>query len=76
MFVDNLALLIVKNHLPLQFVKKVVKTFGVAIVSLNSIPFLNFFSNNVLPNLVEKTKQTYVLFLLDECYFLIASFDI
>jgi hypothetical protein len=68
-FVDNLALLIVKNHLPLQFVKNVVKTFGVAIVSLSSIPFLNFSSHNVLPNLVEKTKQTYVLFLLYECYF-------
>jgi hypothetical protein len=76
MFVDNLALLIVKNKLLLQFVKSVVKTSSVAIVSLSSIPFLKFFSHNVLLNLVEKTKPTYVLFLLDECYFPIASFDI
>jgi hypothetical protein len=40
MFVKNLALLIVKNHLLLQFVQSVVKTFGVAIMSLCSIPFL------------------------------------
>ncbi len=56
MFVDNLAFFTMKNHLPLQFVENVVKMFGVAIVSLSSIPFLNFFSHNVLPNLVEKTK--------------------
>jgi len=43
MFVNNLALLIEKTHLPLQLVESVVKTFSVAIVSLSSIPFLNFF---------------------------------
>jgi hypothetical protein len=48
-FVDNLALLIVKNNLPLQFVECVVKTFGVAIVSLSSIPFLNVFFTQCFP---------------------------
>jgi hypothetical protein len=40
MFVENLALLIVKNHLPLQFVDKcVVKMFSVTIMYLCAISF-------------------------------------
>jgi hypothetical protein len=39
MFVENLALLIVKNHLPLQLVESVVKAFSVIIMSLCVIPF-------------------------------------
>ncbi len=35
----NLALLITKNHLPLQFVENVVKVFNVTIMSLCAIPF-------------------------------------
>ncbi len=39
-------------------------------------PFQYFLSQIILPNLVGKTKQTYVLLLLDECYCVIASFDL
>jgi hypothetical protein len=39
-------------------------------------PFQFFLSHIVLPDLVEKTKQTYVLLLLDECYCVIDSFDL
>jgi hypothetical protein len=39
-------------------------------------PFQFFFSHIVLPDLVQKTKQTYVLLLLDECYCVITSFDL
>jgi hypothetical protein len=46
----------------------VVKTFNAAIVLVLKFPFRIFFSHIVLPDLMEKTKQTYVLFLLDECY--------
>jgi len=41
MFVENLALFIVKNHLPLQFVENVVKMFSVTIISSCAITFLN-----------------------------------
>jgi hypothetical protein len=34
------------------------------------------FSHTILPKLVEKTKETYVLPLLNDCYCVIANFDL
>jgi hypothetical protein len=33
-------------------------------------------SKEILPELVEKIKQLYVLFALTNCYYIIASFDL
>jgi hypothetical protein len=35
-----------------------------------------FFSNELLPGLVEKTKQLCVLLTLEECHFITVSFDL
>ncbi len=69
--------LILKNHLPLQFVKNVWLKHLVLQLCLH-VQFLSqfFFSHIVLPKLVEKTKETYVLPLLNECYCVTANFDL
>jgi hypothetical protein len=72
----NLALLIMKNHLPLQFVENVVKVFNVTIMSSCAFPFLKLFSNIVLFELVENFKETYVLPLLNDYSCAIANFNL
>jgi hypothetical protein len=39
-------------------------------------PFKKTFIQEVLLNLVEKTKQTYVLLIIAKCVFTISSFDL
>jgi hypothetical protein len=73
----DLGILIVKNHLPLQFVKN----SWLKILSMHLFPRIIFpskkkFVNELLPGLVEKTKQLYVLPILVECHFAITSFDV
>jgi hypothetical protein len=59
--VKKLALLIVKNHLPLQFVESVwLKYLMLQLCFRVHFIFQKLFSNIVLPELVEKTKKTYV----------------
>jgi hypothetical protein len=64
-----------KNNLPLQFVESV--WFKHLILHLSPrIVFLSRkqFSQEILPNLVEKTKQVYVLPKLIDCIYAITSF--
>ncbi len=75
MFVENLALLIMKNHLPLQFVESVwLKRLVLQLCPHVQFPFQKLFSNIVLFKLVEKTKEMYVLPLLNDCSCVITSF--
>ncbi len=52
------------------------KTFDLAFVSLNLVPSQKSFSCDVLSGLVEKTKQTYVLPLLEKCHSTIVNVDL
>ncbi len=53
------------------------KTFGNVIMPRQCcFPFQKTFNQEVLPNLVQKTKQTYVLLVLLECVYVISSFDL
>jgi hypothetical protein len=77
MLLRNLALLIVKNHLPLQFVE----SLWLKHLVLQLCPCVQFlsrklFSNTILLKLVEKTKGIYVLPLLNDYSYSIASFDL
>jgi hypothetical protein len=56
MFVENLTLLIMKNHLPLQFVDSVwLKCLVLQLCPCVQFPFRKLFSNIVLLELMEKT---------------------
>jgi len=77
MFVENLALLIVKNHLALQFVENVwLKHLVLQLCPHVQFPFQKLFSNIFLLKLVEKIKEMYVLPLLNDCSCAITSFDL
>jgi len=77
MFVENLTLLTMKNHLPLQFVESVwLKHFVLQLCPHVQFPFRKLFSKNILPKLVEKTKEIYVLPLLNDCSCVTANFDL
>jgi hypothetical protein len=53
-----------------------VEVFNLEFLSSSLNPFIIFFSHNVLFNIVEKTKQTYVLPFFEECYSnMTTSFD-
>jgi len=76
MFVENLTLLTVKNHLPLQFVESVwFKHLVLQLCPHVQFPFRKLFSKNILPKLVEKTKEIYLLPLLNDCNYVTANFD-
>ncbi len=77
MFMENLALLIVKNYLPLQFVENVwLKCLVLQLCFSVQFPFWKLFSNIILLELVEKTKETYVLPLLNDCSCVATNFDL
>jgi hypothetical protein len=78
---QDLGLLLVKNHLHIQFVDSTwLKHLAMHIIMqlCSRVVFLSrkWFSQEVLPDLVEKTKQKYVLPKLKKCHSTIASFDI
>jgi hypothetical protein len=76
-FLQNLALLIVENYLPIQFVESTWLKWLVMHLCLRIVfPLRKMFSHEVLVGLVEKTKQKYVLPKLKQCYFTIVSFDL
>jgi len=54
-----------------------VKVFDHEFLYSSLIPFMKVFSHDVLLNIVEKTKQTYVLPFFQKCYLsMIANFDL
>jgi hypothetical protein len=66
----------VKNNLPIQFVESVwFKHLALHLCSKINFPSRRQFSQVILPSLVEKTKQLYVLLTLAKHYFVIVSFD-
>jgi hypothetical protein len=66
-----------KNHLPLQFVESVwLKHLVLQLCSCVQFPSWKLFSNIVFPELVEKTKETYVLFLLNNYSCATTNFDL
>ncbi len=75
--VENLGLLVIKNHLSIQFVegtwlRHFVMQLCPHVVSL----FRKTFNQELLLDLVEEKKQTYVLPSMVESVFAIASFDL
>ncbi len=74
---QDLALLVVKNHLLIQFVESTwLKRFIMHLCPRVVFPSRKMFSQEVLVNLVKKTKQKYVLPKLKQCYYVIVSFDL
>jgi hypothetical protein len=74
MLLENLALLIVKNHLLLQFVESVwLKCFVLQLCPCVQFLFRNLFSNTILLELVKKTN---VLPVLNDYSCVIANFDL
>ncbi len=77
LFLDIMGLLIIKHHLPMQFVQSLCMKH----LCLHLCPRLAFlskkkFSQKMFLELVEKTKQLYILPTLVECNFVIVSFDL
>ncbi len=73
---ENVALLIVKNHMPLQFVESVwLKHLVLQLCPPVQFLSRKLFSNTILLKLVEKTKGIYVFPLLNDYNYSIASFD-
>jgi hypothetical protein len=69
-FLQDLALLVVKNHLPIQFIESTwLKFLVMHLCSRVVFTSRKIFSQEVLVDLVEKMKQKYVLPKLKQCYF-------
>jgi hypothetical protein len=69
-FEENLGLLVIKNYLLIQFIENIWMKF--LIMQLYHCGFFlskKTFNQEMLPNLVEKTKQTYVFPILAKCVF-------
>ncbi len=69
-FEENLSLLVIKNHLLIQFIENIWLKCLIMLL-YHCVFFLSkkTFDQEMLPNLVEKTKQTYVFPILAECVF-------
>ncbi len=76
-FLHDLAFFVVKNHLPIQFVERIwLKHLVIHLCPRVMFPSRKMFSKYALVNLVEKTKQKYVLPKLKQCYYATFSFDL
>jgi hypothetical protein len=72
---QDLILLVIKNHLPIQFVENTwLKCFVMHLCPKVVFPLKKMFSQDVLLDLVEKIKQDYVLPKLKHCYSTRTSF--
>jgi hypothetical protein len=71
------CLLVIKNHLPIQFVENIwLKRLVMHLCPRVVFPPRKAFSQEVLVDLMEKAKEEYVLPKLKHCYSTIASFDL
>jgi len=76
-FLQGLAFLVVKNHLLIQFVESTwLKRLVIHLCPKVAFPSRKMFSQEVLVDLMEKTKQEYVLLKLKQCYSTTTSFDL
>ncbi len=74
---EDLGLLIVKNHLPLQIVKSNwLNRFSMHLCPQIVFLSIKYFFHELLPRLVEKIKQLYVLLALAKCQYITTSFDL
>ncbi len=74
---QDLALLVIKNHLPIQFVENTwLKRLVMHLCPRVMFPSRKTFSQEIFVNLVENTKEEHVLPKLKQCYSTIASFDL
>ncbi len=65
------------NNIPLQFVESVwFKRLILHLFHRVVFPFRKQFIQEILPNLVQKMKQVYVLPKVIDCIYVIASFDL
>jgi hypothetical protein len=68
-FLQDLALLVIKNHLPIQFVESI----WLKCLIMHLCPKIVFSQKNLV-DLMEKMKEEYVLLKLNECYYATTSF--
>jgi hypothetical protein len=74
---QDLALLVVKNHLFIQFVESTwLKRLVMHLCPRVVFPSRKMFSQEVLVDLMEKKKEEYVSPKLKQCYFATSSFDL
>ncbi len=72
-----MGLLVVKNHLAIQFVKSIwLKHLVMQLCPHVVFPSQKTFNKKMLLNLVQKAKPTYVLLILANFIFAIISFDL
>ncbi len=65
---QDLALLVIKNHFPIQFVESTWLKHSIMHLCARVVfPSRKMFSQEVLVDLVEKMKQEYVLLKLKQC---------
>ncbi len=73
---EDLAFLIVKNYLLMHIVESQwLKRFILHLCPRVVLPFMKLLARNFLLELVEKTKQLYMLLALAYCYF-VTFFDL
>ncbi len=76
-FVEKFNLLVIKNHLPIQFVESIqLKCLVIQLCFHVVFPFKTTFNKEMLLDLVEKTNQTYVLLVLTKCVYATTNFDL
>ncbi len=76
-FLEDLTLLIVKSHLLVHFLESLwLKRFVLQLNPHIVFPSIKTFSSDILPNLVKKTKDVYVLPKLFRCGLATASFNL
>jgi hypothetical protein len=77
LFFEDMGLLIVKNHLPIQSIENMwMKCSCLHLCPRLGFPFKKQFSREISLELVEKTKQLYVLPILAKHNSTITSFDL
>jgi hypothetical protein len=74
---QDVAFLVVENHLPIQFVESTwLKHLVMHLCPKFVFPSRNMFSQEILDDFMEKMKQEYVLLNLKQCYFVTTTFDL
>jgi hypothetical protein len=74
---EDLALLIVENHLPMHRIKsQLLKRFSLHLCPRGVLPSRKWSSKEFFSKLVEKSKQLYVVLALVNCCFVVTSFDL
>jgi hypothetical protein len=74
---EDLVLLVGKNYFSMHHVEsQLLKRFNLHLCPKVILFFRKQFSKNILPKLLAKIKQLYVLLALANCYYNVISFDL